>query len=141
MLNGTVPGGSDIYEHDPSLMNELPESLREDNQTVDSTKESGKQNEQEPEDCSDYEDMSGGCTIDKDSQDLVQLKVKEYRERMLQQFKEQSEAKVASIEREYKSQMKEVRQKRCNKTASEDAGHVENSIKDLESRLEVQTLV
>ena len=154
--------GPDVYEHDPSLVNELPESPRDTSQSIHSTPvktteclkggtknwsdEKGQVNSEPSSDKDaydfDYEDMSGGTghSVHKDSHLLVQQKVKDYRERMLKHFREKSEAQIAAIEREYQSQINEV-QRKCQYNATEKVVRLQSRIKDLENRLEVQTLV
>ncbi len=133
VLNGDVPSGSDIYEHDPSLVNELPESLRGvDHKMQDNS------NKPTEDEFSDYEDMSAECTVDKDSQELIHQKVSDYRDRMLHHFKEKSEAQIAAIEQEYQSQINEV-QRKCEDNASEEVVQLKGRIRNLEEQLEVQT--
>ncbi len=137
VLNGDLPSGSDIYEHDPSLVNELPESLRGGDQST-TTKQSKTQddsNKPTENEFSDYEDMSAVCPVDEDSQKLIQQKVSDYHDRMLQHFKEKSEAQIVAIEQEYQSQINEV-QRKCEDNASEEVVQLKGRIKNIE---EVQT--
>lgn len=78
--------------------------------------------------------------IDDGAKDLIQDKMEEYRERMMYYFQEKSEAQICIIEDKYRTQMDEVR-RRYNDKASEKMSHLTTRIKDLENRLEVQTLV
>lgn len=79
-------------------------------------------------------------SIDDDAKTLIQKKIEEYREKMMQYFQEKSEAQISVIEEKYQKQMAEVRRK-SNEEASEKMSHLATRIKDLESMLDVQTLV
>lgn len=140
VLNVELPSGSDFYEHDPSPVNELPESLREGDHSTNKQPNGCTCNKSTEDEFSDYEDMSGGCVVDKGSQELIQQKVSEYHDHMLQHFKQKSEARIAAIEREYLSQMNEV-QRRCEDTTSNNVVQIQSKIRDLEGGVEVQTLV
>ncbi len=138
VLNIELPSGSDFYEHDPSLVNELPESLRED-----STNEQQNEctcNRSTEDEFSDYEDMSG-CVVDKSSQELIQQKVSEHRERMMQHFKEKSEARIAAIEQKYLSQINEMQRKHQDAVSSDNVTQGHSTTRDIEDKVEVQTLV
>lgn len=78
--------------------------------------------------------------IDDDAKALIQKKIEEYREKMMQFFQEKSEAQIGVIEEKYQKQMDEVR-KRYNEEANEKVSHLTTRIKDLENMLDVQTLV
>ena len=81
-----------------------------------------------------------GTAIDEGAKDLIQDKMDEYRAKMMQYFQEKSEAQICVIEDKYRTQMDEVRRK-YSEEASEKMSHLTTRIKDLENRLEVQTLV
>ncbi len=144
VLSVELPSGSDFYEHDPSLVNELPESLREgDHSTIVMSEKQQNGctcNKSTEDEFSDYEDMTGGCVVDKGSQELIHQKASEYHDHMLQHYKEKSEARIAAIEQEYLSQMNEM-QRRCQDTASDNVVQLQSKSRDIEGGVEVQTLV
>jgi len=78
--------------------------------------------------------------IDDDAKKLIQKKIEEYRENMMQYFQEKSEAQICTIEERYLKQMDQMRRK-YDQRASEKVSHLTNRIKDLENMLDVQTLV
>ncbi len=79
-------------------------------------------------------------SLTEEAKALIQERIREYREKMMQYFKERSEARIASIEKKYQSHMSEV-ERQCEAKASQKLGQLENRIKDLEHMLEVQTMV
>lgn len=71
---------------------------------------------------------------------LIQAKVRTHHGKMVTYIQEKAEAKIASIEDQYRRQMGEVERK-CEQRATQQLTHLASRIKDLECRLEVQTLV
>ena len=99
--------------------------------TLDSPKLSPVSNELSQDD---------SIAIDDDAKALIQIKLDEYRGKMMKYFQEKSEAQISVIEEKYQKQMAEVRRK-YNNEASEKVSHLTTRIKDLENMLDVQTLV
>lgn len=89
------------------------------------------------EDVSKEED---GPPIDDEAKRLIQKKIEEYRANMIQYFQERSEEQICTIEEKYLRQMDEMK-KKYDRRASEKLSHLTSRIKDLESLLDVQTLV
>ena len=80
-------------------------------------------------------------SLTEDSKLIIEQKIRDYRAKMMQYFKEKSEARVASIEQHYQRQMSEVERKYHDR-AYEKVAHLQTRIKHLEHRnYEVQTLV
>ena len=71
---------------------------------------------------------------------VIQKKIQDCHKKMVRYFCEKSEAQIAHIEKKYQEQMGEV-ERQCSVRASEAMGHLKSRIKDLESMLDVQTLV
>ena len=71
---------------------------------------------------------------------LIHSKVRTHQGKMMTYFQEKAEAKISTIEAQYQRQMGEVERK-CEQRATQQLTHLESRIKDLECRLEVQTLV
>ena len=74
------------------------------------------------------------------AQQLIQSKMAEYRDKMMQYFKERSEARIVAMEAQYQTQMGEV-ERQAKERASHHLVAMEKRLKDLESRMDVQTLV
>ena len=79
-------------------------------------------------------------SIDQDAKKMIQSKMDEYREKMTKYFQEKSEAQISLIEEKYQKQIDEVK-KKYNDEATEKVSHLTTRIKDLENRLDVQTMV
>lgn len=79
-------------------------------------------------------------SLTEEAKALIQERIREYREKMMQYFKERSEARIASIEKKYQVHMTEV-ERQYEAKASQKVGQLESRIKDLEYMLEVQTMV
>ena len=86
-----------------------------------------------------YEDEDDE-TLTEEDKGLIQEKTQQYRQKMTKYFKEKSESQIASVEKQYRAQMSELERK-CEERATERLGHLKSRIRDLESRLVVQTLV
>lgn len=144
-------------ESGDSHVNELPESHRDHSKgLIHSTpnKEGLKGGSKSwKEESSDYEEIPQlspisdelnaeevGASIDEEARRLIQHKIREYREKMMKYFQEKSEAQISVIEKKYKKQMDEVK-RRYSEKATEKMSHLTTRIKDLETRLDVQTLV
>ncbi len=78
--------------------------------------------------------------VDDEAKILIQKKIEEYREKMMQYFQEKSEAQICNIEERYLKQMDEMK-KKYDWRASQKVSHLTSRIKDLENMLDVQTLV
>ena len=78
--------------------------------------------------------------VDDEDKMLIQKKMDEYREKMMQYFQEKSEVQICNIEERYLKQMDEMK-KKYDQRASAKVSHLTNRIKDLENMLDVQTLV
>ena len=71
---------------------------------------------------------------------LIHEKVRTHQGKMVKYFREKSEAKISSIEKQYQQQIGEVERK-YKQRATQQLTHLESRLKDLECRLDVQTLV
>ena len=78
--------------------------------------------------------------LTEESRRLIHSKMTEYRDKMTRHFREQSEARIAAMEVQYQGQMGEL-ERLAEERASQRLVAMEKRLKDLESRLEVQTLV
>ena len=78
--------------------------------------------------------------IDEEAKLIIQKKMEEYREKMMRYFQEKSEAQISIIEQKYQKQMNEVK-RQFKEKSSEKMSHLTTRIKDLETMLDVQTLV
>lgn len=88
----------------------------------------------------DKEDSLNTDGLTGEAKTVIQRKMQECHRKMLKYFCEKSEAQIAQIEKQYQEQMGEV-ERQCNVRASEAMTHLKSRIKDLESMLDVQTLV
>lgn len=84
--------------------------------------------------------MEGEENLPGEARQLIQSKMAEYRDKMMIYFKERSEARMVAMEAEYQTQMSEV-ERQANQRASHHLVDMERRLKDLESRMDVQTLV
>ena len=78
--------------------------------------------------------------LSEEAREVIQQKIRQYREKMGKYFQEKSEAQIAVIEKQYLVHMDEFK-RQCSEREEEKVNHLESRIKDLENMLEVRTLV